>query len=56
MTAWFLELIDGRKTIDEILRQLDRKDSISASKSWAQWIENLFRWGLIGLRQVDFIA
>jgi len=53
MTAWFLELVDGRKTVDEIVRQLDREASISASASWAQWIENLFLWGLIGLRQVN---
>jgi len=53
MTARFLELVDGRKTVDEILRQLDREDSISTSVSWAQWIENLFRWGLIGLQQVN---
>src|SRR5258708_32468092 len=38
---------------DRVLRQLDREDSISTSASWAQWIENLFRWGLIGLRQVN---
>ena len=54
MTARLLELVDGRKTVGEILRQLDREDSISTSESWAQWIENLFRWGLIGLRHVDF--
>ena len=54
MTARFLELVDGRKTVDEILRQLDRDDSISTSPDWAQWIENLFRWSLIGLRHVDF--
>jgi hypothetical protein len=53
MTARFVELIDGCKTVDEIIRQLDRECSISTSVSWAQWIENLFRWGLIGLRQVD---
>jgi len=53
MTAQFLELVDGRKTVDEILRQLDREDSILTSASWAQWIENLFRWGLIGLQQVN---
>jgi hypothetical protein len=41
---------------DEILRQLDRDDSISTSADWAQSIEDLFRWGLIGLRHVDFNA
>jgi glycosyltransferase involved in cell wall biosynthesis len=56
MTARFVELIDGRKTVDEIIQQLDRECSISTSVSRAQWIENLFRWGLIGLRQVDFRA
>jgi hypothetical protein len=56
MTARFLELIDGCKTVDEILHQLHRECSLSTSVSWAQWIENLFRWGLIGLRQVDFHA
>jgi hypothetical protein len=54
MTARFLELIDGCKTVDEILRQLNRECSISTSANWTQWIENLFRRGLIGLRQVDF--
>jgi hypothetical protein len=56
MTARFVELIDGCKTVDEILRQLDRERSISTSINREQWIENLFRWGLIGLRQVDFSA
>jgi hypothetical protein len=56
MTARFVELIDGCKTVDEILGQLDREYSVSTSVSWAQWIEDLFRWGLIGLRQVDFSA
>jgi hypothetical protein len=54
MTARFLELVDGRKTVAEILRQLDREASISTSASQVQWIENLFRWGLIGLQHVDF--
>jgi glycosyltransferase involved in cell wall biosynthesis len=53
MTAWFLELVDGRRTVDEIVRQLDREASTSTSASWEQWIENLFRWGLIGLQQVN---
>jgi glycosyltransferase involved in cell wall biosynthesis len=56
MTARFLALIDGRKTVDEILWQLDRGHSISASVSWTQWIENLFRWGLIGIRHVGLNA
>jgi glycosyltransferase involved in cell wall biosynthesis len=56
MTARFVELADGCKTVDEIIRQLDRECSISTSVSWAQWIENLFRWGLIGLGQVESIA
>jgi glycosyltransferase involved in cell wall biosynthesis len=51
MTAQFLELADGCKTVDEILRQLDREDSISTSVGWAQWVENLFRWALIGLQE-----
>jgi len=55
MTARFLELVDGRKTVDEILRQLDRGASISTSGNWAHWIENLFCWGLIGLRHVDLM-
>jgi hypothetical protein len=54
MTARFLELVDGRKTVAEILRQLDRGASIWTSASQVQWIENLFRWGLIGLRHIDF--
>jgi hypothetical protein len=56
MTARFLGLVDGQMTVDEILRQLDRNDSISTSIYWAQWIENLFRWGLIGLRHIDLKA
>ena len=54
MTARFLGLVDERTTVDEILRQLDRDDSISTSIDWAQWVENLFRRGFIGLRHVDF--
>jgi glycosyltransferase involved in cell wall biosynthesis len=55
MTARFLELADRRKTVAEILRQLDRGASISTSGNWAHWIENLFCWGLIGLRHVDLM-
>jgi len=54
MTARFLELVDRRKTVAEILGQLDQDDSISISGHWAQWVESLFVWGLIGLRHVDF--
>jgi len=53
MTARFLELVDGRKTVAEILGQLDQDDPVSASGNWPQWVENLFLWGLIGLRHVD---
>jgi glycosyltransferase involved in cell wall biosynthesis len=56
MTGRFLALVDGRKTVSEILRQLDQGGSILTSGNWAQWIENLFRWGLIGLRHVDVNA
>jgi glycosyltransferase involved in cell wall biosynthesis len=56
MTARFLELVDGHKTVDEILQQLDQERPISKSAGWAQWIDNLFRQGLIGFRQVDFDA
>jgi hypothetical protein len=54
MTARFLELVDGRKTVAEIIGQLDKDESISTSGNWAQWVESLFVWGLIGLRHVDF--
>src|SRR5262249_19576716 len=47
MTARFLELADGGKTVGEILRQSHGEDSISTPVSWARWIENLFRWDLI---------
>jgi len=56
MTARFLELVDGRKTVAEILGQLDQDDPIATSGHSAQWVENLFLWGLIGLRHVDFNA
>jgi hypothetical protein len=51
MTAGFLELVDRRKTVAEILWQLDR--DVSTSGNWTQWVENLFCWGLIGLWHVD---
>jgi len=53
MTARFLGLVDGRKTVAEILRQLDQDASVSICDNWAQWVEDLFLWGLIGLRHVD---
>jgi glycosyltransferase involved in cell wall biosynthesis len=52
MTARFLEVIDGCKTVDEILQHLDQEHSSSTSADRAQWVENLFRWGLIGLRSI----
>lgn len=55
MTARFLELADGRKTIAEILGQLHHDDASSISDTLVQWIENLFLCGLIGLRHLDFI-
>jgi hypothetical protein len=54
MTAQFLELIDGQRTVAEILGRLDQDDSTATSGNCAQWVENLFFWGLIGLRHVDF--
>jgi glycosyltransferase involved in cell wall biosynthesis len=49
MTARFLALIDDRTTVAGILAQLDREYAISTSVDRAQWIEDLLRWGLIGL-------
>jgi hypothetical protein len=50
MTARFLELVDGSKTIAEILVQMDLYDeaSISFGKR-ARWIEEMFLCELIGL-------
>jgi glycosyltransferase involved in cell wall biosynthesis len=56
MTARFLELVDGRKTIAEILAQLDQCDDVSTLGKWARWVEHLFLLGVIGLRDVDFNA
>src|SRR5947207_8655123 len=56
MTSRFLELVDGRKTVTEILLQLDQHDVKSTSGKWAQWVEHLFVYGLIGLREVHIRA
>jgi Glycosyl transferases group 1 len=54
MTARFLELVDGRKTVAEIIAQLDQCDDVSTLCKWARWVEHLFLLGVIGLRDVDF--
>jgi glycosyltransferase involved in cell wall biosynthesis len=51
MTSRFLELIDGRKTVAEILGQLKQHDDDSTSGKRSRWIEDLFVLGLIGLRE-----
>jgi hypothetical protein len=56
MTARFLELVDGRKTVAEILAQLDQYEDVSTFGKWARWVEDLFLLGVIGLRDVDFNA
>jgi glycosyltransferase involved in cell wall biosynthesis len=54
MTARFLELVDGRKSVAEILEQLHANDTCSPSDNWGPWVENLLLWGLIGLRHDNF--
>jgi hypothetical protein len=51
MTSRFLELIDGRKTVVEILGQLKQHDDDSTFGKRSRWIEDLFVLGLIGLRE-----
>src|ERR1700693_3367866 len=46
MTARFLELVDGRRTVAEIIRQIDQDDPVSPSGNGIHWVENLFLWGL----------
>jgi glycosyltransferase involved in cell wall biosynthesis len=54
MTSRFLELIDGRKTVAEILGQFKQHHEGATSGKWRPWIEDLFVLGLIGLRYGDF--
>jgi glycosyltransferase involved in cell wall biosynthesis len=50
-TARFLELSNGKRTVREILRQLHRERNDAVADDDLEWAENLFRWGLIWLRQ-----
>jgi glycosyltransferase involved in cell wall biosynthesis len=54
MTSQFLELVDGRKTVAEILVQLNQHREASTFDKWSRWMEDLFLFGLIGLRDVHF--
>ena len=47
MTARFLEEIDGRKTVADILNTIDRDGALSHDV--VSWIENLLLTGIIGL-------
>jgi glycosyltransferase involved in cell wall biosynthesis len=54
LTARFLELSDGTKTVGEISQQLERKDSSSIGHDHhIPWAENLFRLGFISLRPAE---
>jgi glycosyltransferase involved in cell wall biosynthesis len=50
MTARFLELADGRKTVAEILGQIRQRPDGATFGECSRWIEGLFVLGLIGLR------
>jgi glycosyltransferase involved in cell wall biosynthesis len=49
-TAGFLELVDGRKSVAEILVQLNKRREASTLRKWSRLVEDLFLLGLIGLR------
>jgi glycosyltransferase involved in cell wall biosynthesis len=51
LTARVLELSDGKRTISEILRQLQHENHISEMGDGVRWIENLFVCGLVGLQE-----
>jgi hypothetical protein len=53
LTALFLELCDGNRTVREILRELPRGRDTATSDDDLGWVENLFRWGLISLRRAN---
>jgi glycosyltransferase involved in cell wall biosynthesis len=50
-TARILELSDGTRTGDEIVRQLDREFGATDDADHLAWIENLLVSGLIGMRR-----
>jgi glycosyltransferase involved in cell wall biosynthesis len=52
-TARILELSDGTRTGDEIVRQLDRQFGRSAPLDHLAWIENLFLSGLVEFISTD---
>jgi hypothetical protein len=52
-TARILELSDGTRTGDEIVRQLDRQFGRSEPLDHLAWIENLFLSGLVELTATD---
>jgi hypothetical protein len=51
LTARVLELSDGKRTISEIVRQLQHENHISEMGDGVRWIENLFVCGLVGLQE-----
>ncbi len=49
LTARFLELSDGERTVDEIIEQLHRECGVADPDGKLEWVEDLFLWGLISL-------
>jgi glycosyltransferase involved in cell wall biosynthesis len=52
LTARVLELSDGKRTISEIVRQLQHENHTAEMGDVVRWIENLFVCGLVGLQEV----
>ncbi len=50
MSARFLQLSDGTRTVGEIISGLNRA---STADDTLAWVENLLMWGFIGLRQPE---
>jgi hypothetical protein len=53
VTARILQLSDGTRTALQIARQSTAQRRVSAIEERLEWIENLFRRGLIGLLDPD---
>jgi glycosyltransferase involved in cell wall biosynthesis len=51
LTIRILELSDGTRTASEIVRELGRDADMSKSPNHLKWIESLFVYGLISLRE-----
>ena len=49
LTARFLELSDGRRTVGDIIEKLHQELGLAGSDGKLEWVEDLFLWGLISL-------